>query len=581
MSLDIALQNALTGLKTVQSALQVNSNNVANANTAGYTKKSAEQVSLILAGQGAGVSISDVTRDINENLVRELRARTSTIGQLSAAAEYFERTQDIFGSLTSSSSLTAGLSDLSSAFQALATSPEDASRQQAVITAAVALAQRFNDASRDLQKMRTDADQEITTALNTVNTKLAEIADLNNQIARSYVQGQPTADLLDQRDKALGQLAEQMDYTTFTRDSGEVVIVTSGGRTLLDGAAPTLTHSPVVAADPGVTYPGTIDGINVNGVDITAEIRSGRIAALVDMRDNELPDLQAQIDSLATTLRDQINAIHNDGAGFPAANTLTGTRAVTLADPVVGTGIVRIAITDASGKLVGAPLDLDLTTVADVNDVVNAINTAFGADATASVVNGRLVIDATNAAHGIAINEGTSAIGAQGFSHYFGMNDIFVSDGGSSLARNIEVRSDLAGSPYLLSRGELSMTAAVAGDTAVASGNNVVAARLGAAFDSAMSFTAAGGLPASTTTFADYSGQILGLNATATANANNTLEYQQSLFNDLEFRANSDSGVNIDEEMANLITLQRNFSAVSRVINVSAELMDVLLNTVR
>ncbi|HEX7005741.1 MAG TPA: flagellar hook-associated protein FlgK [Alphaproteobacteria bacterium] len=578
MSLDVALQNALTGLKTVQSALQINSNNVANANTDGYTKKSAEQVSLILAGQGAGVAIADVTRQINENLVRELRMRISTMGQLSVAAEYFARTQDIFGSLTSNSSLTAGLSDLAGAFQALATSPEDAARQQAVITAAVTLAQRFNDASRDIQKMRTDADQAIATAINTVNTKLTEIADLNNQIARSYAQGQPTADLLDQRDKALSELAEQMDFTTFTRDSGEVVIVTSGGRTLLDGVAPTLSHSPIVAADPGVVYPGAIDGIDLGGADITAEIRSGRIAALVNMRDNELPALQAQIDSLATALADQINAIHNDGAGFPAANALTGTRAVTPADPVVGTGIVRIAVVDGNGHLVAAPLDLDLASVADVNDIVNAINTAFGAAATASVVNGRLQIAATNGAHGIAINEGTSAIGTQGFSHYFGLNDLFVSDGGTSLARSMRVRSDLIASPYVLSRGELSMTAAVPGDTALASGNNIVAARLAEAFNRGVSFAAAGGLPATTTTLADYSGQILGLNATAAANATSTLGYQQSLFNDLRFRADSVSGVNLDEEMASLITLQRNFGAVSRVINTASELMDVLLH---
>ena len=95
------------------------------------------------------------------------------------------------------------------------------------------------------------------------------------------------------------------------------------------------------------------------------------------------------------------------------------------------------------------------------------------------------------------------------------------------------------------------------------------------------SFTAAGGLPAATTTFADYSGQILGLNATAAGNAKNTLDYQQGLYADVKNKADSVSGVNIDEELADLIKLQQNYGAVSRVITVTSTLMDTLIGIVR
>jgi flagellar hook-associated protein 1 FlgK len=570
MSLDIALNNALTGLRTVQSALQITSNNVTNANTDGYSRKSAQQVSLVLAGQGAGVSITDVTREVNDNLLRQLRNYTSMIGQLTVNSDFFQRTQQIFGTLSSSSSLTAGLSDLSTAVEALATSPEDPTRQAAAITAAVALTQRFNDASDSIQQLRTEADQGIATSVNAINLDLGKIADLNDQIATNYASNMPTADLLDQRDLALTDLSQQMDFTTFTRSNGEIVIVSGGGRVLLDGTAPTLTHSPVAAADPSVTYPGAIDGINFNGVDITSDIHSGKLAALIDMRDTTLPNLQTQIDSLATTLADQVTA-----------NTLTGTRTVAGADPVAGTGTVRIAVVDGSGKLVAAPLDLDLTTVATVTDVVNAINAALGANGTASIVGGKLQIDAANAANGIAINEGTSAIGTKGFSNYFGLNDFFVNTGGTSSAAGIQVRSDIVTSPSLMSRGDLSMTAAIAGDSAITSGNNTIAARIATAFDTRVNFSAAGGLPASTTTLSDYSGQILGLNATSAANATNTLTYQQGLYADVKNRADSVSGVNIDEEMANLIKLQQNYGAVSRVISVTSTLMDTLIGIVK
>jgi flagellar hook-associated protein 1 FlgK len=581
MSLEIALNSALTGLQTVQQALQITSNNVTNAGTEGFTRKSAQQVALVLAGQGAGVSITDVTRQVNDNLIRQLRAYTSTIGQVTVSNDYYKSTQQIFGTLDSNSSLTAGISDLNTAFQALATSPEDPTRQQAAITAAVTLAQRFNDSSDSLQQLRTQADQDISAAVNTVNLDLQKIAGLNDQIAKNYATGAPTGELLDQRDVALGDLAQQMDFTTFTRGNGEVVIVTGGGRVLLDGNAPTLTHTPISAADASVTYPGAIDGINFNGVDITSDIKSGKIAALVNMRDTALPNVQAQIDQLASTVADQVNAIHNDGAGFPAANSLTGTRTVAGADPVAGTGIVRIAVVDGSGKLVQAPLDLNLAGVATVTDVVNAVNAALGANGTAAIVGGKLKITATNAANGIAINEGTSAIGTQGFSDYFGLNDLFVSTSATSAARGLQVRSDIVTTPALVSRGDLSMTAAVAGDTAITSGNNSIISQIVDSFDANMSFSAAGGLPAGTTTYSDYSAQILGLNATNAANAKNTLDYQQGLYADLKNRSDSVSGVNIDEEMANLIKLQQNYGAVSRVISVTSSLMDTLLGIVK
>ena len=251
MSLDIALNNALTGLRTVQQALQTTSNNVSNANTEGYTRKSAQQVALVLAGQGAGVDITDVTRQVNDALVKQLRNYTSTLGQLNVNSDYFTRTQQIFGTLTSNSSLTAGLSDLSTTLQALATTPEDPTRQAAAITSAVALAQRFNDSSTSIQQLRTEADQDISESVNAVNLDLSKIADLNHaDRARTTRPTCRPRDLLDQRDLAMNDLAQQMDFTTFTRSNGEVVIVTGGGRVLLDGTAPTLTHTAVSAADP-------------------------------------------------------------------------------------------------------------------------------------------------------------------------------------------------------------------------------------------------------------------------------------------------------------------------------------------
>jgi flagellar hook-associated protein 1 FlgK len=341
---------------------------------------------------------------------------------------------------------------------------------------------------------------------------------------------------------------------------------------------PTFTHTPSAGLDVSVTYPGPIDGIYLDGVDITTELVNGKLGAMIRQRDTTLPNLAAEIDVLANTIFDQINAIHNDGAAFPPPNTLTGTRTVAGGDAFAGSGTTRIAITDANGQLVAPPVELDLTAYATVGALVTAIDTALGADGTASIVGGKLVIDAAVSTNGVVINENDTAIGTQGFSHYFGLNDFFVGDNSVNLASNIAVRSDIVTTPELISHTELSATAAIAGDQAITDGGISVAQRLADVFNTTIAFGATGELGATNVKMSEYASQILAFNATQAAEADNQIAFKEVLYSDIKFRAESFSGVNIDEEMADLITLQNSFAAVARVITVTQELMDTLNN---
>jgi len=428
----------------------------------------------------------------------------------------------------------------------------------------------------EIQKMRTDADQGISAAIDTVNLRLGEIAELNAQIARDLAAGLPIANFEDQRDKAIDAVSEYLKFSTFSRSTGEVVLVTEGGRILVDSRIPTFTHTPSAGLDVSVSYPGPIDGINLDGVDITTEIVGGKIGALIAQRDTTLPNLAAEIDVLANTIFDEINAIHNDGAAFPPPNTLNGTRTVAGGDAFAGTGTTRIAITDANGGLVAAPVELDLSAYATVGDLVTAIDTALGADGSAAIVNGVLQIDAAVSTNGVAINENDTAIGAQGFSHYFGLNNFFVGDASVNLASNIAVRADIIATPELVSHTELSATAAIAGDTAITSGGIAVIQRIADKFSDTIAFAATGDIGATNVSMTDYASQILSVNATQAAEAANQIAFKEVLRADIKFRAESFSGVNIDEEMADLITLQNSFSAVARVITVTQEMMDTL-----
>jgi flagellar hook-associated protein 1 FlgK len=577
MSLTVSLSTALTGLQAVQTALQNASNNISNSNTDGYTRKSVEPIPIVVAGLGAGVDTSDISRNVNETLVRELRSQSTSLGFLRTDDEFFARMQDLFGSLASGTSLTARITELASAMENYATGPEDAGLAQAVVQAAQTMTRQFNTTALEIQKMRTDADQSITSALGVVNLRLKEIAELNIQIAREQATGRPTANLEDQRDIAVSAVAEYFSFSTFKRSSGELVLVTEGGRVLVDDQAPTLTHSAAAGLSVSATYPGAIDGIQLDGVDITTEIKGGKVGALIKMRDTTLPNLNAELDTLANTVFTQINAVHNDGAAFPPPNTLNGTRAVAGGDAFAGTGTTRIAITDANGDLVAAPVELDLALFGTVGALVAAINGALGADGTAAIVGGVLQIDAAVSTNGVAINENDTAVGTQAFSHYFGLNDFFIGDASVSLSPNIAVRADILTTPELTSHTELSATAAIAGDTAITTGGIAVAQRLAATFQNTIAFAASGELGGTNTTMGDYASRILSFNATQADEAANQMEFKTVLHADIKFRAESFSGVNVDEEMADLITLQNSFAAVARVITVTQEMMDTLI----
>jgi flagellar hook-associated protein 1 FlgK len=319
------------------------------------------------------------------------------------------------------------------------------------------------------------------------------------------------------------------------------------------------------------------------------------------MRDSDLPAMASELDRLAIVLKNEINAVHNDGTAFPPPNSLTGQRtfAAPATDTVNLTGTVRIAVVDANGNAVGVPFDFNLDNLATVvggvptvHQIRDAINGAYAASvpaipgllgATASVnADGALVIAANTAGQGIAINEGTSAEATTGFgfSHYFGLNDFFVGSLVGGTAANITMRSDIVADPQRLARGELASGALASGDTALTIGDGSVAGRLANKFSENLSFAAAGGIPVSTTTLSGYGASILSNNATMAADADDARSFRETVLADVKNKSDSESGVNMDEEMGNLILYQNAYAASARVITTLSEVMKMLTDMV-
>ncbi len=596
MSLAIALQNALSGLQANEAMIQVIANNVTNANVEGYTRKIAQPTSLALAGEGRGVELGDLNRVVDERLLADLRTTLSALGEARAQDFYYDRILDQFGTLANDAALGATIADLATAMQGLAISPDSSAHRNEVLSAAVALARQLNEMSQQIQTLRFDADRDITAKIELVNTELQKIADFNSSIASSQALGESTSTLEDFRDQALANISELIDIRFFKRTSGEIVVTLPDGRVLADKVANLLSHTPAGALTPDITYAGGgIAPIMSGPNDITTGIKSGEIGGIIQARDTILPNLQAQIDKLTQTLRDQMNALHNAGTGRPPPNTLTGTRSFALpaSDTITFDAAVRIAVVDASGNFV-AHFDLAAGTYT-VKAIETAIDTNLSGFATASTsIGGPLSIAASKSTNGIAIvdlasqtvthTDGTTTY--SGFSNYFGLNDLFVTpsrvqgDSISNLAGLIQVRSDIVSDPARLARGALVSTTVPlpkAGELAIALGDASIIQSLADKFLEDLQFAATGGLPFTAVTLAGYASEILSTTAISAANAEKTALFKEVLFDELSFRSESISGVNIDEELRNMVLYENAYAATARVIQTVDELFDILL----
>lgn len=352
------LQTSLSGMKVAQNQMDIVGRNLANIDTVGYTRKTAAQKNLVLGGYSAGVQLGDITRTVNEGLLKSYLASNSQTGNLNAKNQFLGKTETLLGTPSGNNSIAANVGDLQSAFETFASDVTSSSGRYNLLNNANTVASRLNSLTTEIQKLRGDADLSISEACDQINDLLDDLQNLNDQIVKYKVLGYDgVADLEDQRDQALRDLSGLIDISYFKRESGEIVIQTTGGVTLLDRYPHKLSHSAVAQASPTTSYAGGgIGGIYVDGEDITNNIKDGELKGLIDIRDNQLTSLQTQLNELAATMKDAINQVHNRGTSYPnAPSELTGSR--TFIDPAnqniqISNGDVRLTIFDSEGKQV-------------------------------------------------------------------------------------------------------------------------------------------------------------------------------------------------------------------------------------
>jgi flagellar hook-associated protein 1 FlgK len=618
MSLTQALNSALSGLQVTQANIAMVAANVANADTPGYTRKVVNQIATG-ANTSIGVRVSDIQREIDLYVQRQLRIENAGASYADTRADMYSQLQNIYGTPGADTALESVYNSFTSSLQALSTSPDDPGARSAVISSAQLLTQQLNQLSNNVQSLRSNAELGIADAVTQANNAMSQIAALNQQIAGSTPGDSATAALMDQRDSYIDQLSKLMDINVIQGDRSQVNIFTNSGIQLVGAQAAQLTFDAVGTitpasqwnADPTLRGVGTITLIPPSGtpIDLIQDhaIRSGTIAAYLQMRDQDLVQAQNQLDALAagmaTALSDKTtagtavaplpqNGFDVDIGSLSAGNTIT----VNYTDTATSTQhtMTLVRVDDPSA------LPLSNTATATANDTVFGIDFSGGMGSVIAQINAAFAgtgMSASNpagttlevlddgAGNTVDVNSVSTTSTTTGLASGSAQFQLFT-DGSAPYTGAITGR----GSQSVGLAGRIGVNPAVAADPS----SLVIFAAGTAAGDStrpdfilqqltnaSFTFPSNTGIGTAATPFAGtlttYLRQVISQQGEAATSANNLKQGQDVVLNALQQRFNETSGVNVDQEMANLLTLQNSYSANARVLSAVKDMFDALI----
>ncbi len=295
---------ALQSLLTQQGAMEVVANNIANANTPGYSREVPilEESPPILSGNtmvGTGVTLQSV-QSVRDNIL-DLRIdqETSQQSSLNSYVDSMNQVQALFNE-TQGTGIQTDLSNFFNSFQSLATDPTSSSLRQAAIIAGQDLAGAFSQTSDNLSTIQQGLDQSVVQTVQQVNQLTAQVANLNQQIQMVSNSGDNPGSLEDQRDEALTNLSNLIDTAVVYANNGTVSVTTTNGALLVSGNQ----------SDALTTQINSATGMNdvyAQGTDITSTIAGGQLQGLISARDSGIPSAQSSLDNLAAGLISAVN----------------------------------------------------------------------------------------------------------------------------------------------------------------------------------------------------------------------------------------------------------------------------------
>ncbi|RUR41402.1 flagellar hook-associated protein FlgK [Vreelandella populi] len=525
----------LSGLNAAQNALNTTSNNISNVFTPGYNRELAQ---LGEGRVGGGVRVDSIERQFNTYVANQLNnAKT----QSSALNTYNNQISQIDNLLADRE---AGLSPLMqnffSSLDAVASAPSDPAARQGVLGTANTLSSQFRSFDGYLQDMQSNINNQIKDEVTQVNNTVEQIAGLNKEISLARARsGEAPNSLLNQRDQLVSDLNERMDLRLNVQDGKTYNISLPNGQPLVTGTNSFKLTTMQAGYDPQRTVVGYRDGGgNVIQLDESA-IKGGALGGLMAFRSETLDKTQNQIGQLAVSLSVAFNEQHKQGID------LNGNE---------GEDLFRVRTPQAYSHMGNS------TDIASIEFDAANINQLRATDYTVSYSDDAFTVKRNDSGASVDFEWENDTLS------FGGINISFASMPVNGDTFEVQpVRR--AGSGMDVNITDLDKIAA---GSEASSGDN----RNALALQELQSKNIVGGS-------ASVSGAYGALVSDVGNRANITqvnLEARQGLTDQLRAVQQSESGVNLDEEAANLIRYQQYYMANARVIDTAGSIMDTILN---
>jgi flagellar hook-associated protein 1 FlgK len=552
------LRIALSSLYAQRRGVELAAHNVANANTEGYSRQRVDLTNMgapavpafwsTFEGDGQGVRVEGITRYRDQFLEIRAGLEHGALAELEQHRATLERLQELFNE-PSDLGLGKQLADFWAGFDDLANHPSDTSARMQLLERAGTLVSTFHATSQKISQMRADTLSELGAVVAEVNTTSATIAQLNKSIKTATVAGLNANDLKDQRDLLANRLAELTGATVRPGEFEQINVFLNGTALVQDDFVQTLE---IDTSNPAATV------LRWTSNNLQAVVTSGKAGGMLDAMNAVLPDFLSQLDTVAMELRDTVNALHSEIGGSIAATARDQSAAGNLQFDVALDGgaytTVTVAGADWSGAGGAATLQAAMQAAVDAaigaGNATVAVTGAAGEPLVVSVVptaGHALATRATGANAGYATLLGSTAVGADGV----GGRQFFT----GTDAATFDLSPDVANDPFAIAAG-----AAGAGP-----------------LDGSRALDLAELASSPTGADASYRALIVQLGVDTQAAQRRHSIQQQSAAN-LDDARSAHSGVNLDEEMTNLIQYQHAYDAAARFMATIDEMLDTLIN---
>ena len=529
----------LSGLSAAQSALSTTSNNLSNVYTEGYNRQ------LTILGEsysngstGTGVSVDEVQRQFNSYVTEQYNDANS---QKSALESYQSQVSQIDDLLADSDAGLAPLvQDFFSSLDDLTGAASDPAARQGVLGSASSMAAQFRSFDSYLGDMRSSLNGQLESTVTDINNTATQIAKLNDQITQARAKsGEEPNSLLDKRDKLVSDLNELVGADLNIQDGDTYNINLENGQPLVSGTQSYDLEAVESNEDPSRTVIAYRDAAgNVNQIDDSA-FENGELGGLLSFRSETLDSVQNQLGRMTAVLGSEFNAVHENGVDL---NGDAGEAFFEIGSPRV----MSNSQNDGDGAISAEYSDVNQLTSSDYRITYTGgeyqAERLSDGDTTTLTPDGSGDVDLD----GMTLNiSGTAQEG-----------DTFMLQPTRTASQDFEVA--------ITEGAEIAAASSGGG-----SGNNENALDL---LD-LQSEKMVGGTSSISDAYASLVNEVG--NTTNITQVN--LDAQSGLAEQLREYQQSESGVNLDEEYANLVRYQQYYQANARVIDVGSQVLDSVL----